>query len=119
MRLKHPLQVVSLFFATLLLSSCAALQSMGLPAAETFNQKLVVAYSTVTQVRETAVVLLQSGKISADDAQNVQASADVARMGLDSARKTHIIDPNGATNKLTAIRTTLAALAAYLATKGG
>lgn len=118
MTLKHPLQVVSLFLAALLLSSCAMLQNMGLPAAETFNQKLVVGYSSVTQIRETATVLVQSGKISPDDAQQVQISADAARMGLDTARKMHLVDPNGATNKLNLIRTTLAALGAYLATKG-
>lgn len=100
--------------AAALLSACAAL---GLPQAETFNQKAAVAYGTVQSVVDTATTLLQAKKITADDAQSVQASADVAKQGIDTARKIHLADPTAANAKLDAIRTGLTALSAYLATK--
>lgn len=119
MQLKSPLQLIFALFLAMLLTACAQMQSLGLPQPETFNQKLAVAYASVTQVRETAVQLLESGKISSADALNVQATADLARVGLDQARALHKVDPTSAGNKLTAVRSTLAALTAYLATKGG
>lgn len=103
-------------FAVVLLAACAQL---GLPTPQGFNEKLAVGYGTVTQVRETATALLQQRKISSDDAVNVQASADVARVGLDTARALHASDPAAADAKLTAIKTSLTALTTYLAARGG
>lgn len=97
-----------------LLIGCAQL---GLPQAETFNQKMAVAYASVTQIRTTASQLLDAKKISADDAQNVLAATDSARAGLDIARKMAATDPAAAENRLTAVRAGLAALASYLATR--
>ena len=59
-----------------LLAGCAAL---GLEAPQTFNEKLAVGYSTVTAVRAAAATFVSSGKLSPDDAQNVQTQADTAR----------------------------------------
>jgi hypothetical protein len=104
-------------FAVTLLSSCAMMQSLGVPAPQTFNEKLAVTYGTVTAVREAATTLLIGNRISSDDAQNVQNAADTARAGLDTVRRMHIADPTGANNKLEAIRTGLIALQGYLATR--
>jgi len=115
---RYPLQVASMFAAMLLLSACAALQSIGVPQPETFNQKLAVGYGSVVQVRETAKVLLEAKKISVSDAQHVQQTADVARAGLDTALALKAADPNAAMNKLDATRVAIQALLTYLATKG-
>lgn len=105
---------VGCFLAALGLVAC---QQLGVPSPETFNQKLAVAYTSVTAVRTTATQLLAARKISPDDAENVNASADVARAGLDVARRTS--DPAAANAKLTAAVAALTALQTYLATKGG
>jgi len=103
-----------LIFIAAALTSCAQL---GIAPAETFAQKLAVGYSSVTAVRQSATTLLTAKKITADDAQNVQAQADNARAGLDIARTVSKTDPKAADAKLTSIRTLLTALSAYLATK--
>lgn len=104
-------------FAVSLLFVAAGCAQLGLAAPETFNQKLAVGYATVTQVRETATSLLVAQKIGSKDAENVQASADVARVGLDTARTMAAVDPTAANAKVDAIRTGLTALSAYLASR--
>ncbi len=106
------------YLVLLLFAGLVACAQVGLPNADTFNQKLAVAYSAVTQVRTTATTLLQAKKISADDAQNVNNQADHARAGLDIARAVSKTDLTAADAKLTAVHTVLTALSAYLATKG-
>jgi hypothetical protein len=103
--------------AMLLILTLTACAQLGLQAPQTFNQKAAVAYGTVTQIRETAVPLLAAKKISAEDAQNTQASADVARLGVDTARRLHAADPNAADARISAVITSLNALAAYLASR--
>lgn len=103
-----------LIIIALALTACAQL---GIPKPETFNERLAVGYSTVTTVRQTATTLLQAKKITADDAQNVQQQADNARAGLDIARTISKTDAKAADAKLTAVRSALTALQAYLATK--
>lgn len=104
-------------FAVFLLLAFTACSQLGLPTANTFSERLAVAYGTVTQVRTSATTLLQAKKITSDDAQNVQTQADNARVGLDIARKVSMTDPTGADAKLTAIRTILTGLSTYLAGK--
>lgn len=101
--------------AVALLVGCA---QMGMPAPQTFNQKVAVGITTVTQVRQTATVLLTAGKISVDDARNVQAQADNAMAGITIARNVGATDPAAGQTKLTAALTILQALDAYLASKG-
>ena len=96
-------------FLITLVSACASL-----PTPDTFNQKLAVAISTVTAVRSTATTLLQARKISADDAQNVQTTADTARAGIEVARTLSKVNMAAADGKLTAVTTTLQALQSYL-----
>jgi predicted outer membrane protein len=95
---------------------CAAL---GLPTADTFNQKMAVAYGTVTALRTSATTLVGTGKITPDDAQNVLTQTDNARAALDIARVAYKSgDTTGASVKLDTTTTVLRALQAYLASKG-
>lgn len=108
--------LTSLFLSALILvSGCAQL---GVPPAQTFNENLVVGVASVTAVRTTATTLLQAGKISPDDAQNVQDQANNARSGLDLARAIARTNPQGAADKLSAVSAVLQTLQGYLATKG-
>lgn len=93
------------------LQGCAAL---GLPSPQSFNERLAVGYASVTSARETATSLLNAGKISVGDAENVLEQTDNARAGLDIAREVHATAPDAANAKLTAVLTALKALEAYL-----
>ena len=98
----------------MILTACATL---GLPTADSFNERLAVGYTTITTVRESATVLLQAQKISKPDAQNVLDQTNNARTGLDVARSMSKTDMTAADAKLNAIRAALVALQAYLTTK--
>ena len=102
----------------LLVTLICACSQMGVTSPTTFNEKLAIAYGTVTQVRTTATTLLKSGKIKADDAQNVLNQTDNARAGLDIARSMSGTDISTANGKLTAVETVLSSLSTYLSTKG-
>lgn len=90
----------------------AGCQTIATPA--TFNQKLAVAYSTVTEIRSAATTLLDSQRITADDGQNILDQTNAARAGLDVSRKLSTTDLKSADGKLNAIRTALDALKEYL-----
>jgi hypothetical protein len=107
------------WLSLLLLSMATSCAQLGLPTAQTFNQKLAVGYGTVTTARNTAATLLTAGKITADDAQNVQNQADNIRAGLDIARQMNKTDPTGAGTKLDATIAALQLLQTYLTSKGG
>lgn len=104
-------------------AGCAAgtnpLGSVLLPDVDTFNKRLAVLKITATTVRRTTTALLNAAKISSDDGDNVLASTDVARAGLDIAEKLSATDLTSADAKLTAAKTILDGLRAYLLTKGG
>lgn len=100
--------------ATSLMSGCAVL---GLSSPETFNQKLIVAYSTITGINNTATNLLNLRVISADDGENVLKSTDAAKAGIDVARVIQRTDSTAADAKLNSIRVALTALQTYLATR--
>lgn len=95
-------------------TGCAGI---GVVSPTTFNEKLAVAYGTVTEIGVTTSTLLKAGKIKSDDAQNVHDQAVHAKTGLDIARSMSSIDITSASGKLEAIRTVLTALTTYLATK--
>jgi hypothetical protein len=106
---------VLLALAAALLIGCT---QMGMVTPQTFNQKVAAAITSVTSVRQTATVLLNAGKISVDDARNVQAQADSAMSAVAIARQIADKDPAAGQTKLTAALTILQALDTYLATKG-
>ena len=100
----------------LLLVGCAQL---GLPVAQTFNQKLAVGYATVTGIITTTDNLLLAKAITPDDAANVLKQDDNAKAALDIARSLSGTDITAANAKLTATHTVLEAINAYLLTKQG
>lgn len=98
----------------LLLSACA---SLGVPSPQTFNEKEAAAISSVTAIRGTALSLLQSGKLTATDAQNIQTQADNARDAIKIADQIHAANPEAGADRLTAIIAGLTAIQTYLATR--
>jgi len=103
-----------LLTASLVLVAC---NTLGIPSADSFKERLAVGYATVTTVRQTTTTLLQAKKISAEDGQNILEQTNTARAGLDIARKLSLVDFTAANGKLTAISTVLTGLQTYLATK--
>lgn len=94
-----------------LLSGCAAL---GLPQAQSFNERLAVSYGSVASVRSAATTALRAQRISVEDAVNIQAQADNARAGLDVARGLAGTDLAAAETRLEAAQVILEALQRYL-----
>lgn len=103
--------------AFLLMITISACSTFGVPTPETFNQNLAVSVAANTSVRETATTLLQAGKISAADAENVLKQTDVAREGLNVARSLSGTDLASAQGRLEAVSAALKAMQAYLAAK--
>ena len=112
---------VNAFYAVLTLVILACLSgcaSLGAPSPQTFNEREAAAVTAIIHVRTTAVTLLNAGKISVDDARNVQEQADNARAALVIASAIHATDPAQAENRLAAIVTGLSAISSYLASRG-
>jgi len=101
--------------AVLLLAAC---QTLGVPSADTFNKKWLAAQSADTTVLQTDLALLQAGKISKEDAANVEAQADNVKAGLDIARTVYATDQTAGSTKLDSVVLALQALQNYLAAKG-
>ena len=99
------------FVAMVVLAGCA---SLGLPQPQSFNQRLVVAYSTVTAVYNTTTVLVERGSMSGEEAVEVIEQADDLREGLDAARELYVFDHMGAEGRLQQVIVALQALDAYL-----
>lgn len=90
---------------------------LGLPTAQSFEEKLIAGYATVESLNKTATSLLNAKKITSADAQHILDQTRNAKAGLDVARAIHAIDPTGADSKITALRTALVALQSYLTSK--
>jgi len=110
--LQSPLRYLTLLWMALMLTACAGFQ------ADTFNKRMASAYVTVQVVNETASAALTAGKLTKDDATNVVTTSRAALAALDVAGKLHAASPGAGEDKLQATLTVLAALQAYLATKG-
>ncbi len=106
---------VMMLITVLILSSC---QSLGIPQTDTFNKKALAGYTAVASVRDTATTLLNAHKISAADTLNVQIQADRAHEAIALARQLHATDAPAAENKLSVALDAIAALQAYLNTRG-
>lgn len=98
----------TLLFTLLALTACA-----GVPT-QTFNEKLLVGYATVTSVVQTDSTLYSQGVISKADAQNVEARADNIKQALDIAQSTYAVDQATGGNKLLDAVTALTSLQTYL-----
>jgi hypothetical protein len=109
--------------AALLLMCSAALiagcQQLGLAQPQTLNEKIAVTVASVTAVRQSTATLLQAGKISPADAQNVQTQADNVVAAAQIARTIAPTDPSAADAKLQSAIQILTALQTYLASKQG
>jgi polyhydroxyalkanoate synthesis regulator phasin len=102
------------FFALTLcvwLASCAAL---GVPQADTFNKRIVVANSVAETSATTIATLVSAGKLSPEEAQKALDQTKNAAAGVDLARKVYAQDPSAANTQLGAIIASLNALTLYL-----
>lgn len=113
--MKRLTQSLFLVFALALLTACA---SLGVPSAETVNQKAVAAYTTVEGVANAITSLRAAGKLSETDRDNMVASLRSAITGIDIAKQLGSTNPGAGMSKLDAQIAILTALNGYLATKG-
>ncbi len=72
--------------AAVMLVAIAACSTLGLPSADTFNQKVAVAQGSVTQIRVSATQLLNTKAIGVTDAENVLKQTDAAAEGIAVSR---------------------------------
>jgi hypothetical protein len=103
--------VVALGFA----SACSMLDQL---KPKSFNERLVLAYTTLNYVWTSAEVLLKSGKITKVDAQNLLEQTDKIRIDLDLAREFNRLKRPEAEDKLSQAITTLEAVKDYLDKRG-
>lgn len=113
---RYGVMITVSLMASVVLCAC---QVLGLATPKTFNQQLATGYGTATVVLQTADTLLKDGKITSQDASNVEIQADNLKTALDIARQTYATDQATAGDKLAAALTALQALTNYLQTKGG
>lgn len=103
------MKYAAVYVALMLLAGCAQL---GLPAAQTFDQKLAYAYGTHTAVLQAATSAVQAHTLSPSDAEQVLKLADESR-GLLDAAKAAGGSPDGI-NKLALASSVLTQLQTYL-----
>lgn len=99
----------------LLIAGCSTL---GVPTPKTFNERWLAAQTADTAVIQTDLALYNAGKITKEDAANIEAQADNVKAGLDIARTVYATDQTAGNTKLVSVLTALQALQSYLATKG-
>lgn len=114
----HHWPLLAGLLATLLSALLISCAQMGVPAADTFNKRLMAGYQTVEAIAWSAGSLRSAGKLSDADRDNVVATSRTAIAALDLARQVHATNPQAGDDKLSATITVLGALQAYLATKG-
>lgn len=113
-QIEGPMKLVRTYLLSFLLVTLVACSSLGINPT-TFNQKLDVAYISVTTVTNTATTLLQSGKLSVADANNIAQQATNLKSALDIARTIHdTSSPDLGDAKLQTALVTLQALQSYL-----
>lgn len=111
------MKVMQRYFLFMLAAMLVGCAQLGLPTAQTFEEKLTAGYATVDSLNKSTTALLEAKKISSDDAQHVLDQTRNARAGLGIARDLHKTDPKGADSKLVAMRAALTAVQTYLASK--
>ena len=77
------ISILALLLASMALSSCSML---GVPKAETFNDRVAYAFGTHTAVLQTITTAVVLRDIGSDEATNYAETADQARAMIDSAR---------------------------------
>lgn len=114
-RFSHPLYLTTFLLTVLTLSACAP---FGLTKPSTINEKILASVNLITEVRAEADIALNTKQISAEDAQNVQNQATLAREALVVARTYAEKDVSAANAKIDAQRVILDELKRYLLSKG-
>lgn len=104
--------------ASIAITVLAGCSLLGVPVPKTLNERVSAAYISVTTVRQETLSLLQAGKLTKTDAQNIETQADNARSGIDIAKQLDITNPAQASDRLTAALSVLQALETYLTQKG-
>lgn len=98
----------------LLLAGCAAL---GVPPANTFNKRTVVANATIESAAKTVVKLYEGGKLTAADANKQTENLQLAADTIDGAVAIYHTNPAEAETRLQAVILGLQTLEAYLRSK--
>ena len=106
-----------LFLAAFVLALLTVCASLGIPDADTFNKKAMVAHGTVAAIAKSATSLRAAGKLSDADRDNIVATLKNAEMGIDMATMVGKTDPAAGVTKLDTSIAVLTALQAYLLTK--
>jgi predicted kinase len=114
MQLVRSLQLALMAMVLGIAAGCAQL---GLEAPESFRDKAAATLVGATTARTTATALLNAGKITVADAENVQKTADAVRDGVRVAQTLSLTDMTSAQAKLNTTRTILAGIVAYLNAK--
>lgn len=104
--LRHPARLSLLPVLLLILSAC---QTLGVPQAQTFNQKVLAAYSSVDGAVQLVTTLYAAGKISTEDAQKAHDRAVNLKDAIQLAEQVHATDPKAGADQLA---TAIAALTA-------
>ena len=97
-----------------LIAGCAAL---GVPAADTFNKKVVSANAIIESAAETNEAVRAAGKIGKEESQKIHDQLVSIAAGIDIAREVYATNPTEATNRIDAAIVALNALNAYLGSK--
>src|SRR5947199_352402 len=90
---------ISFFLLCLTAALAVACAQLGLPTAKTFDEQLTASVSSLTAAREATTALLNTKKISSEDAEHVLDQLRNARQGLDLARTMALQNPAGANAK--------------------
>lgn len=111
------LTLISVFAVFSFLPAC---EQLGLQKAQSLDQQIAYAYSTVASVRSTTADLLIAKTIKVEDAKVVQSMADNVRASLDIARGA-IKDgkPKDAQAALNLANSVLSQIQTYLAARKG
>lgn len=111
------MKIIHAFIVLLLATVLAACTSFGAPPPQTINERIAVTVTAVTAARQSAATLVRAGKLSAQDAENIQQQADNVVAGARIAQTLSGVDPAAADAKLQQTRAVLLALQAYLTAK--
>jgi Glucan phosphorylase len=103
------------FYSFLTLLIALAITACASFPVRSFNDKLAVAYTTVSAIYDVTAVAVRAHKLTAPDAKNILAQADNVRDALDIARDLYTAKDAAANDKLATAIATLNALQTYLA----
>jgi hypothetical protein len=119
MRITTHRQNLQILAASLLCFAMLACASLGVPEADTFNKKTVVANGLVESASATVETLYTAGKLSQPDARSFNQRLENAAKAIDIAKQVHQTDPATADARLSAIIAGLNALQSELQARKG